>query len=294
MGTVSGVIIDSACQHVYFTNTTFNRVGDFSLQTMTLSAPIQVGSLPIGLDLTPDGTRLYVANSGGSNLSVVNLVTRVAQKIAIPLPAGAVETPYSFAIAGNGLALYSTGGPGRFGRLMQLDLASGQSTPRQDYPSSFAGSARLRANDSRNTIVTNDASYFLSYSATSNTFSSRKVTTTSNREVASDFAASVFLVVGPSTQVFDSALNLMGSFPGLSSVGGAAVSSDGMIGYRATQSTVSVLNLRSYLITGQLPLGDAVVSGSFSGGMDLSDDGSLLAVITSRGISLVRTNAGTQ
>ncbi len=84
-GTLGTILIDADCQHVYVLNTTFNRIEDFSLQTMTLRPPIQVGSLPVSMDLTPDGQYLYVSNSGGNNLSVVSLPLRVeTRKIIVP------------------------------------------------------------------------------------------------------------------------------------------------------------------------------------------------------------------
>src|SRR5437899_6174581 len=71
-GQLNDILIDDACQHVYVTNASTNHVDVYSLQTGKLDTPIQVGSLPAGLDLSPDGATLYVANSGGNNFSVVD------------------------------------------------------------------------------------------------------------------------------------------------------------------------------------------------------------------------------
>ena len=134
-GTLGDVIVDDRCEFVYLTNTTQNRVEVFSLQTRTLQAPIQVGAQPMGLDITPDGTRLYVANAGGNNISVVDLTQRVELR-KITVPAGFLnDTPYSIAIAGNGLALFSTtfAGSGFGARMMQLTLATDAVTQRTDF-----------------------------------------------------------------------------------------------------------------------------------------------------------------
>ena len=107
-GTIGDLVVDGACQHVYATNTTTNKVEVIDLDTGELQSPIQVGSKPVGLDVTPDGQFLYVANSGGNNISVVDLVHRVELR-KITVPAGFMnDTPYWIAIASNGLALFST------------------------------------------------------------------------------------------------------------------------------------------------------------------------------------------
>ena len=108
IGTPGDVIVDDACRYVYLSNTSQNTVEVFSLQTLTRQTPIQVGSRPIGIDITPDGTRMYVANSGGENISLIDL-TRRTELRRISLPSGfAGDTPYSIAIASSGLALFST------------------------------------------------------------------------------------------------------------------------------------------------------------------------------------------
>src|SRR5262245_48874610 len=129
-GTLGDIIIDDGCHYMYLTNTSQNRVEVFSLQTLTLQTPIQVGSQPVGLDITPNGSLLYVANSGGNNISVVDLIRRVElRKVAVP-SGFSNDTPYSIAIASNGLALFSTtfAGSGFGARMMQLDVATDQVT----------------------------------------------------------------------------------------------------------------------------------------------------------------------
>jgi len=63
---------------VYVSNNGDNTVSEIDPSTNTVVATIHVGSGPEGVAVTPDGTRLYVANDGGevwvidtSNNSVV-------------------------------------------------------------------------------------------------------------------------------------------------------------------------------------------------------------------------------
>jgi YVTN family beta-propeller protein len=135
-GTPQEVLIDPKCQHVYITNTSVNRVEVVSLQTGRLAAPISVGSAPMGLDITPDGSKLYVATSGANMVSVVDTVKGIeARRIPVPPNSFSNDTPFSIAIANNGLAFLSTtfAGSGFGARMLQLDLATDAVTQRTDF-----------------------------------------------------------------------------------------------------------------------------------------------------------------
>ena len=67
-----------------------------------------------------------------------------------------------------------------------------------------------------------------------------------------------------------------------------------MAGYRSLASKVEFLNLSTFLVTGDVALGDSVTGSTpyaSAGRMDLSADGTLLAVTTSTGFVLVQTPA---
>jgi YVTN family beta-propeller protein len=299
--TVGGVLIDDACEFLYITNTTQNRVEVFSLQTLTRHAPIQVGSQPVGLDVTPDGKLLYVANSGASNISVVDLVQRAeVRRISVPM-GFAADRPYSLAVANNGLVLFSTtfAGSGFGARMMQLDGATDEVRQRTDFW--FSGSTtertHLSASGDRSAIgiVAGDISSgpVFRYSAATNTFSPEKALQSFVSDVGLDMSGSTF-VVTPGAYVLDAALNLVGTIPLDPGWGGTAVDPAGTIGYRSFSSRIDVLDLFTLLKTGELMLGDSVDSAYFTnfvGHMDISMDGRLLAVITDHGVSLMRTSA---
>jgi len=72
---------------LYLSNTALNRIEVFDVATSSFVASIPVGSRPVGLALWPSDTTtranadtLIVANSGGTNLSIVDLVTRVEKQ----------------------------------------------------------------------------------------------------------------------------------------------------------------------------------------------------------------------
>ena len=303
-GSLGDILIDDACEYVYATNTSQNRIEVFSLLTRTLQTPIQVGSQPAGFDITPDGRYMYVANSGGNNLSVVDLVQRVElRKITVPPPQFFNDTPYSIAIASNGLALFSTtfSGSGFGARMMQLNLATDQITARTDFYSSgrTTEATQLSASGDRSVIgiVAGDISSgpVFRYSAATNTFSPEKQLSAFISDVSLDYTGSKVLVM-PGGYVLDAALSLSGtvslqSGPGGGSPGGGAVDPSGATGYRAVASRIDVMNLSTFLKTGELSLGDTVGQTFYwaSGRMDISGDSRLLAVITDHGFSVVRT-----
>ena len=81
-GQIMDAAVDSARNEVYLTNHAMNRVEVFSLASTTFVANIPVGSAPWGIALWPRdtlghyGDTVVVANSGGTNLSIVDVVSR--------------------------------------------------------------------------------------------------------------------------------------------------------------------------------------------------------------------------
>ncbi len=72
-GKVLDAAVDTARRRLYLSNIERNRLEVFDLQTETFREAIGVGSEPWGLAFTRDNDSLWVANSGGTNLSVVDL-----------------------------------------------------------------------------------------------------------------------------------------------------------------------------------------------------------------------------
>ena len=63
---------DSTRQRVYIANTTMNRVEVYDIKSKALLTPVKVGQAPVSMALSLDGTALYVGNSGGESISIVD------------------------------------------------------------------------------------------------------------------------------------------------------------------------------------------------------------------------------
>jgi YVTN family beta-propeller protein len=307
-GTLKELIVDPQCQHVFITNTTTNRVEVIPLLTGHLGAPIDVGSNPVGIDVSPDGSTLYVATSGANFVSVVD-VAQNAQSgtIAIPPETYTDDTPFSIAVANNGLAFLSTtfAGSGFGGRMLQINLATGAVTQRTDFyiNGTTTEVTALRASSDRSAIgvVAGDISSgpVFAYSAATDKFTPEKDT----NEFVSRVAPNGGVILADEFELeLGATLLQLGVFPGvgLQQVLDVAVDPAGKVGYRTRADfgaggtkRIDVLDLQHILVTGSLALGDTIgtnspVSGT--GHMAISGDGNLIAVITDHGVSLVQPN----
>ncbi len=70
------VLLDEKRQRVYVTNAGMNRVEVFDMRRQRFIEPIDVGQLPHSMAMTLDGNTLYVGNTGGESISVVDLDAR--------------------------------------------------------------------------------------------------------------------------------------------------------------------------------------------------------------------------
>src|ERR1019366_3419564 len=70
---LTDLLLDSVRQRLYITNSGFNRIEVFDLKQQQFVTPIKVGQLPHAMALGPDGSTLYVANTGGESISIVDL-----------------------------------------------------------------------------------------------------------------------------------------------------------------------------------------------------------------------------
>ena len=66
------MVLDSARSRIYIANSGLNRVEVFDTVNGVFLSPIKVGQLPRSLALTPDGFTLYVANTGGESISIID------------------------------------------------------------------------------------------------------------------------------------------------------------------------------------------------------------------------------
>lgn len=89
-GNLQRLIITDDSQQVFATEAGFDQVLVMRTSTNKITDAISVGNDPVGLTLTPDGSRLYVANSGDDTISVIELSDSV-QSSGSPVQAAQVS-----------------------------------------------------------------------------------------------------------------------------------------------------------------------------------------------------------
>jgi YVTN family beta-propeller protein len=88
-GGLGELAYDQPRQRLYATNYGTNQVNVFDLNTHAYIAAVNVGQAPAGLSITPDGTKLVVANNSSSNISIINLAT-LSVSATLSLPASSI------------------------------------------------------------------------------------------------------------------------------------------------------------------------------------------------------------
>ncbi|HET7721759.1 MAG TPA: beta-propeller fold lactonase family protein, partial [Acidimicrobiales bacterium] len=292
----SDVKIDSTSTYAYVSSQTHNRIEVLRLADGVLEDPILVGSLPMGLDFSPDGSLLYVANRGSSFVSVVDLGTRTEVR-RYPIPSGfASDTPYSIAVLANGKALLTTTfwGYGFGSYMLEIDLATGVVVPRSDFfhEGRTTEYTSVRASGDRRSavVVVGDLSSgpVFRYDTATNTFTEEVNTDTFTSAIATNLDGSVTLV-NMGSFVYDEEMRLLGTVPGCGTLG-VAVNAAGTVGYgllwdhHVFRGFLAVCDLVRFEVTKRIPLGAVEQVGR----MALSPDGTTLVGIIDTGLVLIR------
>ena len=87
--------------YAYINNVDDNDVSVISTATNTVVATIRVGTQPIGIAVTPDGTKVYITNSESNSVSVISTQTNT---VIATIPVGTY--PYSAAVSPDGSLAY--------------------------------------------------------------------------------------------------------------------------------------------------------------------------------------------
>ena len=69
------MVLDSLRGRIYITNSGFNRIEIFDTKAQRFLPPVEVGQLPHALAMTPDAQTLYVGNTGGESIDIIDLET---------------------------------------------------------------------------------------------------------------------------------------------------------------------------------------------------------------------------
>jgi hypothetical protein len=70
---IRDLLVDELRGRVYLANSGYNRIEVFDMRRQRFLDPIPVGQLPLQMALATDSQTLYVANSGGESISIVDL-----------------------------------------------------------------------------------------------------------------------------------------------------------------------------------------------------------------------------
>ncbi|MBL8241209.1 MAG: hypothetical protein JNM66_27550 [Bryobacterales bacterium] len=112
---LTDILADATRNRLYISNSGLNRVEVFDTRSKRFLAPIKVGQLPRSLAMSPDSSTLYVANTGGESISIIDLDRmQVSGKIRFPaIPfngATPVISPSSLAVTQSGLQIVMSNG----------------------------------------------------------------------------------------------------------------------------------------------------------------------------------------
>jgi hypothetical protein len=79
------ILLDEARGRVYITNSGYNRIEVFDIQKQRFVNPIATGQMPHQMAMASDGKTLYVGNTGGEAISIIDLdLGRIVDGVVFP------------------------------------------------------------------------------------------------------------------------------------------------------------------------------------------------------------------
>ncbi|MBO0759270.1 MAG: hypothetical protein J2P54_25805 [Bradyrhizobiaceae bacterium] len=78
----------SRAQNAYVANDFSNTVSVVDTATNTVAATIPVGRGPVGVTVSPDGSKAYVTNHFSNTLSVIDTATTLCRRLGASHPPG--------------------------------------------------------------------------------------------------------------------------------------------------------------------------------------------------------------
>lgn len=290
------LVIDPTSTFAFITNPVFNRVEVLRLATGTFEAPIPVGSSPRGIDMSPAGDRLYVANRGGTQISVVDVAGRTEQRrIQIPPRNFPSTQPYSVAALANGhlLVTSSFSGSGFGAAMYDVNLADDSVVLRSDfYYGTTTERTQVRASGDRQhaVIVAGDISSgaVFRYDVATDTFTPETDLNAFVAHIAANADASVVFVNGGG-YVLDANMALAGTAQSCSGAG-VALNPAGTVAYSLAADHIAICDPSRFLAAEVIHTFDTADWYPYLNNhvMKLSPDGSTLVGLTNTGVVLAR------
>jgi YVTN family beta-propeller protein len=293
--TFGDVVISPNSQTAYLTVPSENEVAVLNLATGTFGVPIDVGSKPEGIDITPDGSTLYVCDSGGEAISVVDLATDQVQTIVTPTNFDDA-TPWQIGIGDNGTAIFTTtfdgSGFGAYAYLLNLgsDAISTLTSVGDNGLVTEAARVARSADYSTAAIALGDDSGgpISIYSFGSGTVANVSLNEFVSYIAVSGTGSTVMVDGGAHAYVLSGAT---GALAGTVATGGfgTALDQTGTVGYILSESSVQEVDVARFLTDGSVPLPNGDTAG---GALAISPDGTTLVALTSGGAVIIPTGPG--
>ncbi len=109
------MVLDEARGKLYLSNSGYNRIEVFDTRNQKFLAPIEVGQLPHMMAMSLDGAQLYVGNTGGESIQIIDLdSSRVVESVIFPaIPRAGNQTvirPVALAMSISGLQFIMSNG----------------------------------------------------------------------------------------------------------------------------------------------------------------------------------------
>lgn len=312
---LNDLVYDAPRNRIYIANTGLNRVEVYDIGSQQFLTPIKVGQLPVALALTPDGTTLYVANSGGESISVVDPDKMVSTGLVAfpPIPFAsnlAPVLPTAIAAGLSGLQILMSNGQlwkvvGNTAEPRGVSTIIG-SNPNTGAPNTIGGGVMATTPEGRYILVASSNGFVYLYDATVDDFvAGRQLFTTAPTGYTGPIAA------GPNGQYFlldgmllNQALVQVATAPGLIS----AVTPVGASSYAVystpsstanalptTQPSLQIVNAATGNPTLQIPALEGPISqvtattrATVAGRtMAVNSGGTIAYVITTSGLSII-------
>lgn len=129
-GTPQDLVLDELRGRIYMVNANANRVDIYNIREKRVDGQIPTGTFPVAAAMSMDGSWLYVANTGSSSITVVELgADQVRNTVSLP------TRPEGVAVGVDGRVLITTQGSGQNNTVNTLLLFD----PRQDTSSQLIG-----------------------------------------------------------------------------------------------------------------------------------------------------------
>ena len=291
------LVIDPTSTFAFITNPVFNRVEVLNLATGIFENPIAVGSSPRGIDISPAGDRLYVANRKSAHISVIDVPARTEiKRIQLSVPERDSTRPFAVAALANGHLLVTAtslwGGDGMF----DVNLADDSARFRDDFGERGDGTSTeptyLRASADRQhaVIVSGGVSNgpVYRYDVLGDAFTPVSHLGTSIEHVATNADASVVFLNGGG-YVLDENLDRVGMADTCSGAG-VALNPAGTVAYSLNYDRVKVCDVNQLAAEDTIYTFDRADWYPWIGNhvMRRSPDGSTLVGLTNSGVTLVR------